>query len=352
MTTLAEYIWIDGTAPSKQLRSKTRVIAAGKIAPSTSFEDVDTIPLNVFPAWSADGSSTNQAEGHDSDIGLVPVRASRDPFRPGHFLVLCEVYSPNGKAHPTNTRAGLREVLDAGASKVDALFGFEQEYTFFAADGTRPLGFPSTGGFPGPQGPYYCAVGANNIFGRSTYETFMMRVLDAGLAIGGFNWEVMPGQAEFQTNAADALKSSDHLWLARWILQRVGEDTGVVVKFDAKPVKGDWNGAGMHTNFSTKAMREPGGMTAILAACEALGTKRQEHLDVYGHDYESRLTGHHETCSYKQFRFGVADRTSSIRIPRHVAAEGFGYFEDRRPNANADPYEIAARMLKTVCGLD
>lgn len=349
MPILAEYIWIDGTAPTKQLRSKTKVISSDKLPPSTQVEDIDTIPLDVFSKWGADGSSTNQAEGRDSDIGLNAVRACRDPFRPGHYLVLCEVTSPNGQPHPTNTRAALRAVLDAGAAKAEALFGFEQEYTFLSA-ANRPLGFPEAG-YPAPQGPYYCAVGTNNIFGRSVYEAFMMRVLDAGLYIGGFNWEVMPGQAEFQTNAADALKSSDHLWLARWILHRTGEDMGVVVTLDAKPAKGDWNGAGMHTNFSTKAMREPGGMTAIQAACEAIGTKRQEHLDVYGHDYESRLTGHHETCSYKQFRFGIADRTSSIRIPRHVAEENRGYFEDRRPNANADPYEIATRMLKTVCGL-
>lgn len=349
MSILAEYIWVDGTAPTKQLRSKTRVIAAGKLPSSLDVEDVDTIPLNVFPRWGADGSSTNQAEGRDSDIGLVPVRACRDPFRPGHYLVLCEVTSPNGQPHPSNTRAQLRAVLDAGAAKAEAWFGFEQEYTFFSTE-ERPLGFPETG-YPAPQGPYYCSVGADKIFGREVYEAFMMDVLDAGLAIGGFNWEVMPGQAEFQTDANDALKASDHLWLARWILHRAGEDLGVVVKLDAKPAKGDWNGAGMHTNFSTNAMRAPGGMNAILAACEAIGMKRQEHLDVYGHDYESRLTGHHETCSYKQFRHGVADRTSSIRIPRHVAEDGHGYLEDRRPNANADPYEIASRMLKTVCGL-
>jgi glutamine synthetase len=349
MPILAEYIWIDGAAPTRQLRSKTKVIRDASLTSSLEVTDLDTIPLTAFPKWGADGSSTHQAEGRDSDINLIPVRACRDPFRPGNYLVLCEVNSPNNQPHPSNKRAQLRAVLDAGAADVKSFFGFEQEYTFFSAT-ERPLGFPEQG-YPQPQGPYYCAVGANNIFGRPVYETFMELVLDAGLAITGFNWEVMPGQAEFQTDAADPLTASDHLWLARWILHRAGEDLGVVVKLDAKPALGDWNGAGMHTNFSTAAMREPGGMNAILAACEALATKRQEHLDVYGDNYQARLTGAHETCSYKEFRFGVADRTSSIRIPRSVADQGYGYFEDRRPNANADPYEIATRMLKTVCHL-
>ena len=348
MPIFAEYIWIDGTKPSKQTRSKTRILPYDAVKHSGN--PLDPVPLSGFPLWGSDGSSTGQACGKDSDIGLSPVCAVMDPLRAGRsFLVLCEVLDPAGACHPTNTRAELRRVLDAGAAQADALFGFEQEYTFLGMD-HRPLGFP-VGGFPAAQGPYYCAVGSLNISGRGVYEAFMQAAVLAGLAIAGTNFEVMPGQAEFQIGAVDALTACDHMWLARWLLHRITEDHGVAVTFDAKPAKGDWNGAGMHANISTRAMRELGGISHIVDACNALAAKRQEHLDVYGHGYEERLTGHHETCSYREFRYGVADRTASVRIPRHVAQAGCGYLEDRRPNANADPYQVASLLLRTICGI-
>lgn len=346
MPILAEYIWIDGSVPTPTVRSKTKVLAG--VPGSSDISDIADIDLGWFPAWGADGSSTNQAEGRDSDIILKPVAAVRDPFRADGYLVLTEVFNADGTPNRTNYRAPLRAVLDAGAAEADAWFGFEQEYTFFNYNG-GPLGFPING-YPSPQGPYYCAVGASNIAGRTIYEDFMVNVLEAGLVVSGFNWEVMPGQAEFQIGAADALTASDHIWFARWILRRTAEPK-VEISFDPKPAPGDWNGAGMHTNFSTQAMRAPGGMAHIEAACQKIGELREAHLAEYGDNYQVRLTGHHETCSYRDFKYGVADRTASIRIPRHVAEDGYGYLEDRRPNANADPYRVAARILKTVCGV-
>lgn len=343
---LAQYIWIDGTQPSAQLRGKTKVIQDPGLLPSTSYADVNDIPLDKFPKWNADGSSTNQASGRDSDIQIIPVRAVRDPFREGGFLVLCEVYTGQGDIHPSNTRAGLREALEAGAGAADAWFGFEQEYTLMA-DATRPLGFPKDG-YPAPQGPYYCAVGTGNIIGRAFYEDFMKATLAAGLGITGYNWEVMPGQAEVQV-FGDALRAPDHLWLTRWLLHRTSEQHGITVTLNAKPAEGDWNGAGMHTNFSTREMRGEGGYQAIVAACEAIGKRIPQHLAVYGDGYERRLTGRHETASFREFKYGAADRTASIRLPRHVESDGRGYLEDRRPNANACPYQVAERILRSVC---
>ena len=348
MAILAEYIWTDGTQPTTQLRSKTKVLHGADIKPSTAFSNVSDIPLSYFPDWGADGSSTNQASGNDSDIALRPVRAIRDPYRVGNYLVLCEVFTGAGEVHPSNARHHLRHILDRGAASQEPMFGFEQEYTLLKTNGI-PAGFPE-GGYPGPQGPYYCAIGSSNIVGRGVYEEFLRVCLEAGVHLTGTNWEVMPGQAEFQI-FGDALQSTDHVWFARWLLHRASEEHNLVVSLDAKPASGDWNGAGMHTNFSTKSMRQDGGMAAIEVACMRMAENIDAHLAVYGDNYQARLTGDHETCSFKDFRWGVSDRTASIRIPRAVAVDDKGYLEDRRPNANANPYEIASRMLRTICNI-
>jgi glutamine synthetase len=340
---LAEYIWTDGTQPTALVRSKTKVIP----------EAPKEVTLATFPTWQFDGSSTNQAPGGDSDRILKPVFFVPDPIRgAGAYLVMCEVYEPDGVTpHATNFRAPLRAVMDAGGWEQDAWIAFEQEYTFFK--GSRPLGFPDERRYPPAQGPYYCGVGADEVYGREVVEAHLKACLDAGLHITGINAEVMPGQWEFQIGGpgANPLLVSDELWIARWLLYRCGEDFGISATLDPKPVLGDWNGAGMHTNFSTSKTRDPkGGQAEIFAICDRIGERIQEHLDTYGAGYEMRLTGHHETCSYRQFKYGIADRTASIRIPRMVAVEGCGYLEDRRPNANADPYRVSTSMMKSVLG--
>lgn len=345
---LAEYIWLDGAEPVRQIRSKARVVNVGY---EPKVED--------FPEWSFDGSSTDQAAGGDSDCILKPVSFVDDPIRGvGNYLVMCEVYNPDGKSvHPSNSRAQLRAVLDAGAAKHDPWFGFEQEYTVF--EGHKPLGWPEYG-FPAAQGPYYCGVGTKQIFGRELAERHAAVCMEAGLMFYGINAEVMPGQWEFQIgyrgceeDDASALRICDHTWIARWLIHRVSEEFGWHVSLDNKPIKGDWNGAGMHTNFSNNATRDPAtGMQAIKRATELLSKKHKEHIAVYGHALHERLTGRHETCDINTYKAGVADRGSSIRIPRGVELKGYGYFEDRRPGANADPYLVAARLCATVCEVD
>jgi glutamine synthetase len=324
----AEYIWIDGTEPAAKLRSKTKVVADG-----------------AEPGiWGFDGSSTNQAPGKASDCVLQPAFTCPDPFRGGdNVLVLCEVLLTDMTPHPTNTRAKLRGIAEQYAAQ-EPLFGLEQEYTFF--EGSRPLGFPPAG-FPAPQGGYYCGVGADEIFGRPIVEQHLDNCLSAGLSISGINAEVMPGQWEFQVGPLSPLEVSDQLWVSRWMLYRTAEDFGASATLDPKPVKGDWNGAGCHTNFSTKAMRES--YDPIITACDALAENALDHIKYYGSGIEFRLTGLHETAPWNEFSYGVSDRGASVRIPWQVAADKKGYIEDRRPNANCDPYEVTRMITSTCC---
>ena len=298
-----------------------------------------------LPIWGFDGSSTNQAPGDKSDCVLNPVFTCPDPIRGGdNVLVLCEVLLIDMTPHPTNTRTACAEIAEEFADQKQ-LFGIEQEYTFFK-DG-RPYGFPF-GGFPAPQGGYYCGVGSDEVFGRDIVEKHMDLCLDAGLHLSGINAEVMPGQWEFQIGPVPAPQVADELWIARWLLYRIAEDFGISATLDPQPVKGDWNGAGAHTNFSTEAMRE--GYDAIITACEALGKRVSEHIAGYGADIEHRLTGVHETAPWSEYSYGVSDRGASVRIPWQVAKDGKGYIEDRRPNANCDPYVTTKLIIETCCG--
>lgn len=345
MKTYLEYIWIDGTIPTSKLRAKTKIL-------SEPIKDVQDIPI-----WGFDGSSTNQASGDSSDCVLKPVKMVKDPFRicgedEQALLVLCEVYDVpktafgiDEVAHTTNTRMELLMTM-MQYNTTSAWVGFEQEYTLFK-DG-RPLGWPEKG-YPPPQGPFYCGIGADEVYGRDIVEEHLFACHYADLAVCGVNAEVMPGQWEYQVGAGDLLVMCDDLWLSRYILYRIAEKHDVVVTLHPKPVAGDWNGAGMHTNFSTAQMREPGGYTKeIIPAMDKLKNNVDHCIAAYGQDNDLRLTGLHETCDINTFKWGVSDRGASIRIPWQVVKDGRGYFEDRRPSANADPYLVASVILDTV----
>lgn len=250
-----------------------------------------------------------------------------------NVLVLAECYTSEGIPVKTNHRYSCKKAMDASASH-KPWFGIEQEYTLFNNDGA-PYGWPK-GGFPGPQGPYYCGVGAGKVFARDAVEAHYRACLYAGIKISGINAEVMPSQWEFQVGPCLGIEMGDHLTMARFLLFRVCEEWGIKVSFHPKPLKGDWNGAGCHTNFSTEEMRQEGGIKAIEAAIEKLSKRHMEHIAVYGDDNDLRLTGRHETGHIGQFSSGVAHRGASIRIPRGVSAEKKGYFEDRRPASNID----------------
>jgi glutamine synthetase len=268
-------------------------------------------------------------------------------------LVLSEAFNAwDDKPAIGNTRAACLETMTKYAAH-DPWFGIEQEYTLMKPGkvgeaSTIPFGFNSDGTEPAPQGPYYTGAGTGIAIGRNVADDHYMKCLAAGVKIAGINAEVMPGQWEYQIGPCRGIEIGDHMVMARYIMLRVTELCGVECSFSPKPRDGDWNGAGCHTNFSIKSMREEGGYSVIIKVCDAFGAKAKEHIAEYGDGNDKRLTRKHETCSIDQFKYGVADRGASIRIPRSAEKEGKGYMEDRRPAANCDPYRVAGRIMLTA----
>ncbi len=317
-----EYIWLDGYTPTPNLRGKTQI------------KEFDAFPtLEQLPLWGFDGSSTMQAEGRSSDCVLKPVALYPDPARTNGALVMCEVMMPDGVTpHDSNKRA---TILD----DADTWFGFEQEY-FFYKDG-RPLGFPSAG-YPAPQGPYYTGVGFTNVgdVARKIVEEHLDLCLAAGINHEGINAEVAKGQWEFQIFGKGSKKAADEIWMARYLLLRLTEKYGIDIEFHCKPLGDtDWNGSGMHANFSTKFMREIGGKEYFEALMKAFEKNRADHIAVYGPDNHMRLTGKHETASIElvQLRRGrprrIDPRAAQLRQER---VQGLS----RRP-----PPELAGRPI-------
>lgn len=331
MKSKLEYIWLDGYSPTQSLRSKTRVESdfSGK--------------LEDLPMWSFDGSSTEQADGSDSDCLLKPVAVFPDPDRKDSYLVMTEVLNADGTPHESNGRATIEDDDD------DFWFGFEQEYFLWDPETDKPPGFPRNG-FPAPQGPYYCSVGANNAYGREIIEEHFDLCLEAGINVEGINAEVAAGQWEYQVFAKGAARAGDETWVSRYILERTAEKYGIAIEWHPKPLgHTDWNGSGMHANFSNTAMREQGNEDVFNKICEQFGKNIDRHISVYGADNDQRLTGAHETQSIDQFSYGVSDRGASIRIPVGTVEDGWkGRLEDRRPASNACPYKVAAAIVKTT----
>ena len=329
---LLEYVWLDGYQPEPTLRSKIKII------------DRYCTNLNEVPEWGFDGSSTQQAEGSSSDCILKPIRLYDSPFESDQ-LVLCEVYNADGTPHSTNTRSNI-----ASAKQKEYWFGFEQEYTLMKNG--RPLEWPEdTTKYPKEQGDYYCGVGGSNIgsLGRRIMHEHTENCLIAGVSIHGTNAEVMLGQWEYQVFGRGAKKAADNAWIARYILYRTAEKYNVDVNIEPKPIKGDWNGNGMHTNFSNEQMRTTGGEQYIKSLCDKFEPTHEQHITDYGSKNDERLTGLHETQHISKFSYGVSDRGASIRIPMNLTQNNWkGYLEDRRPAGNADPYKVTNRIVTTL----
>ena len=329
---IATYIWIGG---NNELRSKKKTLFG---------EDIKS--LQDFPEWNFDGSSTNQIIENEknSEILLLPVQYYKDPFIENNsYLVLCEcVDSINKNPIKTNTRYLCNKMMNI-VDKDEIWFGIEQEYTLYTKE-KKLLGWQDH--CPEKQGQYYCSIGTENAIGRKVSDEHYILCLQIGLQVSGTNAEVMPGQWEYQIGPCKGIDVSDQLWISRYILHRVCEKYSLIVSFHPKPLK-EWNGAGCHTNVSTKKMRDKNGYTEICHAIIKLEKKHKDHIQVYGNNFK-RLTGKFESSSIDKFTWGVGDRSASIRVPTKTFKEKCGYFEDRRPASDCDPYLVTLEIVKTI----
>lgn len=328
MKKIYDYIWLGG---NDEFRSKSRVL---------ELKDGEEVPM-----WNYDGSSTNQADGKNSEIILKPCAVYEYPFHSDipRYLILCCTYDSFGNPLPNNYRHVTQEIFEKYKLK-EPWYGLEQEYFLYDVKNNKILGYDDNK----KQGQFYCGVGCTNVYGREIVESHMIACIKAGLNISGINAEVAPGQWEFQIGPSIGIEAGDQLMMARYLLELIAEKHDIKIIWHPKPLKGNWNGSGCHINFSTIEMREENGIEHIEKSIIKLSHKHKEHLEVYGKHNEERLTGEHETSSISNFTVGRANRGASIRIGNDTINNKKGYFEDRRPSSNCNPYLATSIILQTI----
>jgi glutamine synthetase len=350
----AEYGWIDGGDPlnpneGHQIRSKSCFLY---------ITESSILDVKSYPEWNYDGSSTNQADTKHSDVILKPVRVFRDPMKerrdpssPVTVIVWCATYNSDGTPHSTNYRHKLEEFIKENETwdeEQDPVFGLEQEYQFVSRKDNNES-IVSEGQEKEIQTQYYCGYGSCQRLGRKIAEEHARRCAAIGIILWGVNAEVAPGQWEYQTRPNLSLDAADELWVTRWILIRTAEDLEVNVRFHPKPLGDKFNGSGCHINFSFKKMREEEDYyKQVIENMKTYQEEKEKPWAYYGSGNELRLTGHHETSSMDEFRYGVGDRGASIRIPSNTDKKKKGHIEDRRPAANIDPYRAILWILKSI----
>jgi len=337
----AEYIW-PGTKRI-DLRSKTRTL---DIASVKSLKDL--------PEWEFDGSLTSQSYGNNADVVLRPIQYYPDPFRGGNnVLVLCECILPERRTPiPTNTRDLAGQVFSQ-IEQYETAFSIIQEYGLMVPEGTTPcgcpLGWPRVGFPKGAGQDQKYAVGINQRAGHRIAEAHFRACLYSGMQITNLHSGKYKGDWSFQLGSAGGMQVSDQLMVARWILLRVGEEFGVSVSFDPKPYKDSDHLRRATVQFSTVRMRDTAkGFSRIVRAVEKLGRRHREHLAVYGMSNISRTTSAYENGPLSKFSYGIANVRASVNIPRKAKQMNAGYFEDRRPSSNMDPYVVTAKIARTI----
>jgi len=350
MKYILEYIWLGG---NYELRSKIKVH-------ETSNSVLCMNDIKNVPAWNYDGSSTSQTSGENSEINLLPISVYKNPlFKKRHeglesLLVLCETRDKNGNPLTTNNRFESQKVFESFKDE-QPWFGLEQEFFILNKEIYEELhtktNVDNVEDCAVKQGPFYCSVGGNNAFLRRIVDKHMIACIDAGLNISGTNAEVAPYQWEFQIGPCVGIAAGDQLWVARYLLEKIAEEEGYYISWHPKPFR-HINGSGCHTNFSTKIMREQKdtGLEQIMNCIKNLEKQHIEHMKVYGIDNDKRMSGQYETSSYDIFSFDFekpVNRGASIRIGHDTIKDGKGYFEDRRPASNMDPYLVTSKIMTT-----
>jgi glutamine synthetase len=329
--TILEYIWIGG---KNEIRSKTKVIPY--FLPSNDIYLLE---------WNYDGSSTWQADSNgDTEIILKPCAIFKDPFRViedvACYLVLCETFKPNGEPTETNHRYQAAKFFEN--TEEEPWFGLEQEFFFSHDKNELSRSMESI-----PRGYHYCGI-TQRPQERIVMEQHLHMCIESGIKISGINAEVEKNQWEFQIGPCEGIDAGDHMIVARYILERLAERIEATIDYQPKPMS-NRNGSGCHINFSTCSSRCEDGIEIIHTYIEKLSKKHSEHIKVYGKDNHLRLTGLHETSRFDKFSWGIGTRNTSIRIPNQVFKDKCGYFEDRRPSANIDPYQATCQLFKTCC---
>jgi glutamine synthetase len=332
MSFVVEYIWLDS---KNKTRSKTRVLTPKSGLP---------FGITDIPDWNYDGSSTGQADSDgNTEIILKPRMLYKNPFyRTGkHWFVLCDI--TNG------LRKKAVDIFDQ-LPEEEPWFGLEQEYFIFYKDFDN-------GNMNETQGEYYCGVGFGGLnrtdnrrfFERIIAEEHLDACLYAGLNMSGLNAEVACHQWEFQVGPCEGIAAADQLYVARYILERIAEKYDCVIDYRPK-LNNKINGSGCHVNFSTRSTRVDGGLAIMIDKyIPNLGEHHTHDVQMMGENNDLRLTGRHETSSYDSFSFGIGTRNTSVRIGNDTHRDGFGYFEDRRPAANMEPYTVTSLIFQRCC---
>jgi glutamine synthetase len=247
---------------------------------------------NKIKKWSYDGSSVGLCDTKNSDRDLIPIYTSSN--KKENYVVCIDSMD-------------LNEYINIFKIGNKFKIGFEQEF-------------------------FVCSSSYNDSYCRPYSNNIQEVICDINNTVNlyGFNTEVAENQYEIQLEANTLLNSICDLIIARFLLLRKIDR----VSFKPKPFK-DLNGSGLHINISYKGIEN-----SYLKFLQNLQKTHSEFIKNTGYKNRERLTGAHETSNYNVFKYGISDRTASIRLIKDTNGK-IERVEDRRPGSDTNPFHIA-----------